>query len=73
MRRLIHLIACAFIVSPLIVLAQQPSTTEAIVPTKAMPLFNGKDLTGWTADVPERTVPDAPQPVRDGMLSVRAL
>ena len=71
MRRLIHLIACAFIVSPLIVLAQQPSTTEAIVPTKAMPLFNGKDLTGWTADVPEKDKnPDAPASfiVRDGML-----
>jgi hypothetical protein len=71
MRRLLLLLSCAFIVSPLLLLAQQPPAPEAIVPTKVMPLFNGKDLAGWTADVPEKdTKPDAPASfiVRDGML-----
>ncbi len=70
MRRLILLLSCAFIVSPLLLLARQPAP-EAIVPTKVMPLFNGKDLAGWTADVPENDKnPDAPASfvVRDGML-----
>jgi len=38
---------------------------------KPRPLFNGKDLSGWTADVPAKdTKPDAPDPfvVRDGKL-----
>ena len=71
MRRLLLLLGCAFIVSPLLLLAQQPPAPEAIVPTKVMPLFNGKDLSGWTADVPEKDKnPDAPASfvVRDGML-----
>jgi hypothetical protein len=71
MRRLLYLVACTFMVFPLILLARQPSTPEAIVPTKTMSLFNGKDLTGWTADVPEKDKnPDAPASfiVRDGML-----
>jgi 3-keto-disaccharide hydrolase len=44
---------------------------DAVVPAKKMSLFNGKDLTGWTADVPEKDKnPDAPASfiVRDGML-----
>ena len=44
---------------------------EAIVPTKKSSLFNGKDLTGWTPDVPSKdTKPEAPDSfiVRDGML-----
>ena len=38
---------------------------------QATSLFNGKDLSGWTADVPLKdTKPDAPASfiVRDGML-----
>jgi hypothetical protein len=44
---------------------------EAVVPAKATPLFNGKDLSGWTADVPARdTDPGALASfvVRNGML-----
>lgn len=51
--------------------AQAAPAAEAIVPTKTMSLFNGKDLTGWTPDVPARdTNPAAPESfiVRDGML-----
>jgi hypothetical protein len=43
----------------------------AIVPDKATPLFNGKDLSGWEADVPAKDKdPNAPASfvVRDGML-----
>jgi glyoxylase-like metal-dependent hydrolase (beta-lactamase superfamily II) len=43
----------------------------AVSPTKVTPLFNGRDLTGWTADVPARDA-DAAAPasfvVRDGLL-----
>lgn len=38
---------------------------------KTIPLFNGKDLVGWTADVPDRDKdPSLPNPfvVRDGLL-----
>jgi Domain of Unknown Function (DUF1080) len=51
--------------------AQQPASPEAIVPDKVIPLFNGKDLTGWRPDVPTKDKnPDAPDSfiVRDGML-----
>jgi hypothetical protein len=43
----------------------------AVVPDRVMPLFNGRDLTGWTADVPAKdTDPAAPASfiVRNGML-----
>lgn len=71
MRKPILLVGCAIIVTPLLALAQQPSTPEAIVPTKVVSLFNGKDLAGWSADVPEKDKnPDAAASfiVRDGML-----
>src|SRR5688500_18331452 len=64
-------LACALTLFPLSSIAQQPPATEAVVPTQVAPLFNGKDLTGWTADVPEKDKnPDAPASfvVRDGML-----
>ncbi len=51
--------------------AQNPPAQEAVVPEKATPLFNGKDLTGWKADVPAKdTNASAPDSfvVRDGML-----
>ena len=64
-------LACALTLFPLLGVAQQPSAADPVVPTHVVPLFNGKDLTGWTADVPEKDKnPDAPASfiVRDGML-----
>jgi len=57
----------AFIATP--VLAEDAST--AVVPDRVTSLFDGKDLSGWEADVPTRdTNPSAPDSfvVRDGML-----
>ncbi len=57
----------SLIASP--VLAQDAPT--AIVPNHTTPLFNGKDLSGWEADVPARDKnPNASDSfvVRDGML-----
>jgi hypothetical protein len=51
------------------VLARAPA--PAVVPDHVTPLFNGRDLSGWEADVPARdTNPNAPDSfvVRDGML-----
>lgn len=51
------------------VLAEEAPT--AVVPDRVTSLFNGKDLSGWEADVPARdTNPNAPDSfvVRDGML-----
>jgi hypothetical protein len=50
---------------------QASAPEQAIVPTRVMPLFNGRDLTGWKADVPEKdTKPSAPDSfiVRNGLL-----
>ena len=51
--------------------AQSPSLTPAIVPDGVSPLFNGKDLSGWEADVPakdtDKSVRDS-FTVRNGML-----
>jgi hypothetical protein len=50
---------------------QQSSVSEAGVPDRIIQLFNGRDLSGWTPDVPTKdTNPDAPDSfiVRDGML-----
>jgi hypothetical protein len=47
------------------------TTNEPIVPAQMIDLFNGRDLTGWTADMPERdTDPTSPDiyTVRDGFL-----
>ena len=47
------------------------SPTQPIVPDKPIALFNGRDLSGWSADVPEKdTNPGAPASfiVRNGML-----
>ena len=49
----------------------QQTAADAIVPERIIPLFNGKDLSGWHPDVPTKdTNPDAPDSfiVRDGML-----
>jgi hypothetical protein len=55
------------------VLAAPPSagSAQAIVPDRAIALFNGKDLTGWEADVPARDTDKAVRDsfvVRDGKL-----
>jgi hypothetical protein len=50
---------------------EQPAVAPAVVPDRVMPLFNGKDLSGWEADVPARdTNKDAPDSfaVRGGLL-----
>ncbi|NUR54988.1 MAG: DUF1080 domain-containing protein [Acidobacteria bacterium] len=55
----------------MLLLAQAPSAPEAMTPTSVTPLFNGRDLAGWKADVPEKdTNPSAPDSfiVRNGML-----
>ena len=49
----------------------QPAEKPAVVPRKKTPLYNGKDLSGWKADVPARTpIPAAPASfiVREGLL-----
>ena len=56
------------------VFSEAPAPPPAVVPDKVMMLFNGKDLSGWEADVPEKdTNKDAPPSfiVRDGMLVSR--
>jgi hypothetical protein len=51
--------------------AQAAPPPEARRPDRMIPLFNGKDLSGWTADVPAKdTDPNAPASfiVRNGLL-----
>jgi Domain of Unknown Function (DUF1080) len=51
--------------------APSPSQTQPIVPDRAIALFNGRDLSGWYADVPDKdTNPNAPATfiVRNGLL-----
>jgi len=60
--------AVAVVVS---VWAQAASASEPLTPRRVTSLFNGKDLAGWTADVPARDEdPKAPPSfiVRNGML-----
>jgi hypothetical protein len=45
--------------------AQPPSTAPALVPDRAVSLFNGKDLSGWEADVPAK---DTDKSVRDSFI-----
>jgi hypothetical protein len=50
---------------------QESASPGAIVPDRVIQLFNGRDLSGWTPDVPARdTDPNAPDSfiVRNGML-----
>jgi hypothetical protein len=64
---------CSVLCCLLVVLAGAAflAAVDAIVPDRAIPLFNGKDLAGWEADVPARDK-DATLPasfvVRDGLL-----
>jgi hypothetical protein len=58
-------------ITAMTLLLQAAPADQAIVPTRVMPLFNGRDLTGWKADVPEKdTNPSAPDSfiVRNGLL-----
>jgi Domain of Unknown Function (DUF1080) len=58
-------------ITAMTLLLQAATADQAIVPTRVMPLFNGRDLTGWKADVPEKdTNPSAPDSfiVRKGLL-----
>jgi len=60
-----------FSIATLMMLLQASPAEQAIVPTRVTPLFNGHDLTGWKADVPEKdTNPAAPDSfiVRNGLL-----
>jgi hypothetical protein len=79
MRNLTQLLTCALIAAPVLIVAQQPSAlvaqqpaaAEAVVPTKVVSLFNGHDLAGWTADVPDKdSNPTLPPSfvARNGML-----
>ena len=66
-------VSAALLVSPARPAAAQAAApaAEAVVPAKAVSLFNGKDLAGWTADVPKKDQdPNAPASfvVRNGML-----
>jgi len=45
--------------------AAEPSSSAAIVPDRVIKLFNGKDLSGWEADVPTR---DTDKSVRDSFI-----
>ena len=52
-------------------LLQAAAADQAVTPSRVTPLFNGRDLSGWTADVPERdTNPSARDSfiVRNGLL-----
>ena len=69
MRPALLLFALATLV-PSHLLAEE-AAPAAVVPGRVTPLFNGKDLSGWEADVPARdTNKDAPASfvVRDGLL-----
>jgi hypothetical protein len=71
MRTILYPVACALLAFPSIGVAQPPAAADAVVPTKVVSLFNGKDLAGWSADVPEKDKnPDAAASfiVRDGLL-----
>jgi hypothetical protein len=59
------------LIALLVLLPQDSELVADGVPKKVHSLFNGKDLTGWTADVPKKdTDPSLPDSfiVRDGLL-----
>jgi hypothetical protein len=58
-------------ITAMTLLLQTPPAEPPVVPTRVTPLFNGRDLAGWKADVPEKdTNPSAPDSfiVRNGLL-----
>ena len=55
----------------LLLVSMGPQSDQVVTPDRVTPLFNGKDLSNWDADVPARdTNPNAPPSfiVRNGML-----
>jgi hypothetical protein len=65
---LIIVLTCSALISSASSTSQD---AEAVVPSQVTSLFNGRDLSGWTADVPAKDEdPSAPDSfiVRDGML-----
>jgi hypothetical protein len=66
------LVLAGMLIAPALAPAQSPPREEqAIVPERVIRLFNGRDLTGWRADIPARdSNPSAPDSfiVRDGLL-----
>jgi hypothetical protein len=55
----------------LLLVSMGPQSDQAVTPDRVTPLFNGKDLSNWDADVPARdTNPNAPASfiIRNGML-----
>jgi hypothetical protein len=55
----------------LLLVSMGPQSEQVVTPDRVTPLFNGKDLSNWDADVPARdTNPNAPASfiIRNGML-----
>ena len=55
----------------LLLVSMGPQSDQVVTPDRVTPLFNGKDLSNWDADVPARdTNPNAPESfiIRNGML-----
>jgi hypothetical protein len=55
----------------LLLVSMGPQSDQVVTPDRVTPLFNGKDLSNWDADVPARdTNPNAPASfiIRNGML-----
>jgi Domain of Unknown Function (DUF1080) len=55
----------------LLLVSMGPQSDQVVTPDRVIPLFNGKDLSNWDADVPARdTNPNAPASfiIRNGML-----
>jgi hypothetical protein len=64
--RILLLLAAVASLEPGRVFAAEPaSTNAAIVPDRVIKLFNGKDLSGWEADVPAK---DTDRSVRDSFI-----
>ena len=67
-RAALLLVVSAF---PPALMGQTPAAPAPTTPSRVTPLFNGKDLAGWTADVPARDTDKAAPPsfiVRNGLL-----
>jgi hypothetical protein len=65
------LLRAPFLAGVLIAAATLATAADALVPERKTALFNGKDLSGWTADVPKKDQdPSLPASfvVRDGLL-----
>ena len=60
-----HTLLLLAVASAALATAPPAAPPEAIVPDRVIPLFNGKDLSGWEADVPAR---DTDKTVRDSFV-----